>query len=149
MSIRRERTNQPTRPQQSQARESAAVLSLEFTNFFEKTCSIQNHCSAAFHRRLPCQRTPSSSRGRRTATESGSAGSATVICFFPPATFLSILPQPFHLGVPNFLSKPSCFFSQFQNVWPSSKLEATRLVVPLGCLFTPIKERNGKQFSQF
>ena len=30
------------------------------------------------------------------------------------------------------------------NVWPSSKLEATRLVVPLGCLFTPLKERNGK-----
>ncbi|XP_021966081.1 protein transport protein Sec23A isoform X2 [Folsomia candida] len=28
------------------------------------------------------------------------------------------------------------------NVWPSSKLEATRLVVPLGCLFTPLKERN-------
>lgn len=27
------------------------------------------------------------------------------------------------------------------NVWPSSKLEATRLVVPLGCLFTPLKER--------
>lgn len=29
------------------------------------------------------------------------------------------------------------------NVWPSSKLEATRLVVPLGCLFTPLKERPG------
>ncbi|ODM96276.1 Protein transport protein Sec23B [Orchesella cincta] len=28
------------------------------------------------------------------------------------------------------------------NVWPSSKLEATRLVVPLGCLFTPLKERD-------
>ncbi|CAJ0920433.1 unnamed protein product [Ranitomeya imitator] len=27
------------------------------------------------------------------------------------------------------------------NVWPSSRLEATRMVVPLGCLFTPIKER--------
>jgi len=27
------------------------------------------------------------------------------------------------------------------NVWPSSKLEATRLVVPLGCLFSPLKER--------
>ncbi|CAF0722708.1 unnamed protein product [Rotaria sp. Silwood1] len=26
------------------------------------------------------------------------------------------------------------------NVWPSSRLEATRLVVPLGCLFTPLKE---------
>ncbi|CAF0777901.1 unnamed protein product [Adineta ricciae] len=27
------------------------------------------------------------------------------------------------------------------NMWPSSRLEATRLVVPLGCLFTPLKER--------
>lgn len=27
------------------------------------------------------------------------------------------------------------------NVWPSSRLEATRLVVPLGSLFTPLKER--------
>ncbi|XP_064456633.1 protein transport protein Sec23B-like [Ornithodoros turicata] len=27
------------------------------------------------------------------------------------------------------------------NVWPSSRLEATRLVIPLGCLLTPLKER--------
>lgn len=27
------------------------------------------------------------------------------------------------------------------NVWPSSRLEATRLVVPLACLYQPIKER--------
>jgi len=27
------------------------------------------------------------------------------------------------------------------NVWPSSRLEATRMVVPLGALYTPIKER--------
>ncbi|KAK1170944.1 protein transport protein Sec23A [Acipenser oxyrinchus oxyrinchus] len=27
------------------------------------------------------------------------------------------------------------------NVWPSSRLEATRMVVPLSCLFTPMKER--------
>lgn len=27
------------------------------------------------------------------------------------------------------------------NVWPSSRLEATRMVVPLGCLFTPLKDR--------
>ncbi|XP_014666484.1 PREDICTED: protein transport protein Sec23A-like [Priapulus caudatus] len=26
------------------------------------------------------------------------------------------------------------------NAWPSSRLEATRLVVPIGCLYTPIKE---------
>ncbi|XP_041353261.1 protein transport protein Sec23A-like isoform X2 [Gigantopelta aegis] len=28
------------------------------------------------------------------------------------------------------------------NVWPSSRLEATRMVVPLGALFTPLKERS-------
>jgi len=28
------------------------------------------------------------------------------------------------------------------NVWPSSRLEASRLIVPLGCLFTPLKERS-------
>ncbi|MGH0155097.1 UNVERIFIED_CONTAM: hypothetical protein FKN15_038774 [Acipenser sinensis] len=27
------------------------------------------------------------------------------------------------------------------NVWPSSRLEATKMVVPLACLFTPLKER--------
>ncbi|KAF5305729.1 hypothetical protein FQR65_LT07625 [Abscondita terminalis] len=28
------------------------------------------------------------------------------------------------------------------NVWPSSRIEATRLVVPLGCLYQPIKDRS-------
>eukprot|EP01135_Chromosphaera_perkinsii_P005941 Nk52_evm9s373 gene=Nk52_evmTU9s373 len=27
------------------------------------------------------------------------------------------------------------------NTWPSSRIEATRVVVPIGCLFTPLKER--------
>lgn len=27
------------------------------------------------------------------------------------------------------------------NVWPSSRLEATRIVVPVATLFTPLKER--------
>lgn len=27
------------------------------------------------------------------------------------------------------------------NVWPSSRLEATRMVVPLACLLTPLRER--------
>jgi len=27
------------------------------------------------------------------------------------------------------------------NVWPSSRLEATRMVVPVGCMYTPLKER--------
>lgn len=31
------------------------------------------------------------------------------------------------------------------NVWPSSKMEATKLVVPLGCLYQPLKERPGKR----
>ena len=26
------------------------------------------------------------------------------------------------------------------NVWPSSRLESTRIVVPLGCLYTPLKK---------
>lgn len=30
------------------------------------------------------------------------------------------------------------------NIWPSSRLEATRLVVPIGSLYQPIKERPGK-----
>ncbi len=29
------------------------------------------------------------------------------------------------------------------NVWPSSKVEATRLVVPVGALYQPLKERSG------
>lgn len=28
------------------------------------------------------------------------------------------------------------------NIWPSSRLEATRCVVPVGCLYTPMKGRN-------
>ncbi|CAF0817521.1 unnamed protein product [Didymodactylos carnosus] len=35
------------------------------------------------------------------------------------------------------------------NVWPSSRLEATRLVVPLGCLFTPLKERSDLPLIQY
>ena len=30
------------------------------------------------------------------------------------------------------------------NVWPSSRLEATRLVVPVAALYTPLKERPGQ-----
>ena len=29
------------------------------------------------------------------------------------------------------------------NVWPSSRLEATRMVVPIGCLYTPFKKIEG------
>lgn len=28
------------------------------------------------------------------------------------------------------------------NVWPSSRLEATRIVVPVGCLYSPMKTRH-------
>ncbi|KAI8998101.1 hypothetical protein BC832DRAFT_566185 [Gaertneriomyces semiglobifer] len=31
------------------------------------------------------------------------------------------------------------------NVWPSSRIEATRMVVPIGSLYTPLKEREGVQ----
>ncbi|KAJ3019085.1 GTPase-activating protein S23 [Thoreauomyces humboldtii] len=31
------------------------------------------------------------------------------------------------------------------NVWPSSRIEATRMVVPIGALYTPLKERPGVQ----
>lgn len=27
------------------------------------------------------------------------------------------------------------------NVWPSSRIDSTRMVVPMGCLYQPIKER--------
>ncbi|KDR13332.1 Protein transport protein Sec23B [Zootermopsis nevadensis] len=30
------------------------------------------------------------------------------------------------------------------NIWPSSRLETTHLVVPLGCLYLPLKERTGR-----
>ena len=30
------------------------------------------------------------------------------------------------------------------NVWPSSRLEATRLVVNLACLYSPLKEKPGR-----
>lgn len=33
------------------------------------------------------------------------------------------------------------------NVWPSSRLEATRLVVPIGALYQPLKERPGREYS--
>ena len=32
------------------------------------------------------------------------------------------------------------------NVWPSQKLEATRCMVPLGCLYTPLKKINNMDF---
>ena len=28
------------------------------------------------------------------------------------------------------------------NIWPSSRLDATRIIVPLGCLYTPLKARH-------
>ena len=35
------------------------------------------------------------------------------------------------------------------NVWPSSRLEATRMVVPVSCLFNPLKERPDIQPVQY
>lgn len=34
------------------------------------------------------------------------------------------------------------------NVWPSSKLEASRLVMPVGCLYQPLKEKPGKNIKR-
>ena len=31
------------------------------------------------------------------------------------------------------------------NVWPGTRLEGTRIVVPVGCLYTPLKERADAQ----
>lgn len=31
------------------------------------------------------------------------------------------------------------------NVWPNTRLEATRIVVPIGCMYTPLKERSDVQ----
>jgi len=35
------------------------------------------------------------------------------------------------------------------NIWPSSRLEATRNQVPLGCLFTPLKQTEGLQLVEY
>ncbi|KAK9880508.1 hypothetical protein WA026_011747 [Henosepilachna vigintioctopunctata] len=35
------------------------------------------------------------------------------------------------------------------NVWPSSRIEATRLIVPLGCLYQPLKERTDLPHIQY
>lgn len=35
------------------------------------------------------------------------------------------------------------------NIWPSTRLDATRIVVPLGCLYTPLKETEGLQLVEY
>ncbi|KAI8855156.1 putative SEC23-component of COPII coat of ER-golgi vesicle [Chytridium lagenaria] len=35
------------------------------------------------------------------------------------------------------------------NVWPSTRLEATRMVVPIGCLYTPLKERGDSSLLRY
>ncbi|KAJ1606218.1 putative Sec23 [Cryptosporidium canis] len=35
------------------------------------------------------------------------------------------------------------------NIWPSTKLEATRVEIPLGCLFTPLKESSKLQLVEY
>jgi len=35
------------------------------------------------------------------------------------------------------------------NVWPSSRLDATRIIVPLGCLYTPMKATEGLQLVEY
>uniref|UniRef100_A0A7S4RUH7 Protein transport protein SEC23 n=1 Tax=Alexandrium monilatum TaxID=311494 RepID=A0A7S4RUH7_9DINO len=35
------------------------------------------------------------------------------------------------------------------NVWPSTRLDATRIIVPLGCLYTPLKATDGLQLVEY
>eukprot|EP00439_Symbiodinium_sp_Y106_P048950 s2741_g6.t1 len=35
------------------------------------------------------------------------------------------------------------------NIWPSTRLDATRVIVPLGCLYTPLKETEGLQLVEY
>ena len=66
------------------------------------------------------------------------------------APFRRIVNDAFYLSVSTIMSTYQEFIQQNEdrdgvrfswNVWPSSRLEATRMVVPLACLYTPLKER--------
>jgi len=35
------------------------------------------------------------------------------------------------------------------NIWPSTRLDATRIIVPLGCLYTPLKATDGLQLVEY
>lgn len=35
------------------------------------------------------------------------------------------------------------------NIWPSTRLDATRIIVPLGCLYTPLKQTEGLQLVEY
>eukprot|EP00933_Yihiella_yeosuensis_P045433 TRINITY_DN40809_c0_g1_i1.p1 TRINITY_DN40809_c0_g1~~TRINITY_DN40809_c0_g1_i1.p1 ORF type:complete len:757 (+),score=153.63 TRINITY_DN40809_c0_g1_i1:1-2271(+) len=35
------------------------------------------------------------------------------------------------------------------NIWPSTRLDATRIIVPLGCLYTPLKETDNLQLVEY
>jgi len=35
------------------------------------------------------------------------------------------------------------------NIWPSTRLDATRIIVPLGCLFTPLRATEGLQLVEY
>lgn len=35
------------------------------------------------------------------------------------------------------------------NIWPSTRLDATRIIVPLGCLYTPLKNTEGLQLVEY
>ncbi len=59
-------------------------------------------------------------------------------CRGPAAISLTSRP-PF--GLPS-IGPPVCTGVRFSwNTWPSSRLEATRTVVPIAALYTPLKER--------
>jgi hypothetical protein len=67
--------------------------------------------------------------------------------------FVHVLPVVFHFSFYPRMTTYEEFIQQNEdrdgvrftwNVWPSSRLETTRLVVPLGCLYQPLKERPGQ-----
>ena len=35
------------------------------------------------------------------------------------------------------------------NIWPSTRLDATRVIVPLGCLYNPLKATEGLQLVEY
>jgi hypothetical protein len=67
-------------------------------------------------------------------------------CFFPfPYTSLSANQNNptdlFHPIAPHHTTPTSPGVRFSWNTWPSSRLEATRTVVPIAALYTPLKER--------
>jgi protein transport protein SEC23 len=65
--------------------------------------------------------------------------------FFFYRSFYS--PQKMSLDVHELEAQNGVRFSW--NVWPTNRLDATRIVVPLGCLYTPLKPTLGLQLVEY